>query len=381
MRRVYLDHHAAAPLGGAAREAMSRAHEHAWANASSAHTEGRAAKAGLEAARRAIADVLGANAADVVLTAGGTEASNLGVLGLALTAPDAHAADLVVVTSSLEHPAIERAVAELGARGAEVHALPLHTAPVASIAELVARPRDRATRWLLATQAVSHETGTVIDVSAIARVLPPEALIVVDACQALGKLPSSRFAAPGWAVAVSGAKVGAGAGSGALVVPRGRDVTPRLVGGAQERGRRAGTPDVAAHAGFGAAAMHVPERLASMPRLAALRDRLERALVSRGAVVNGAGGERVATVTNVSLSGWRKSTLVAALDLEGIAVSAGAACSSGLDGPSPVVRALHPEAPWRAESCLRFSLGPETSDEDIELTLAALDRVLARAPS
>jgi cysteine desulfurase len=381
MRRVYLDHHAAAPLSSAAREAMSRAHEHAWANASSAHAEGRAAKAGLEAARRSIADALGAHAADVVLTAGGTEAANLGVLGLALAPHEARVEDLVVVTSSLEHPAIERAVAELAARGAETHALPLHEAPLATLAELVARPRLRPVRWMLATQAVSHETGTVLDVAALADTLPREARIVVDACQALGKLPTARFVAPGWAVAVSGAKVGASAGSGALLIPRGLDVAPRLVGGQQERGRRAGTPDVAAQAGFGAACTGVSARLEAMPRIASLRDRLEHTLRARGAVVNGGRAERVATVTNVSFAGWRKATLVAALDLEGLAVSAGAACSSGLDGPSPVVRALHPEEPWRAERCVRFSLGPETTDEDIDLALAALDRVLARAPS
>ena len=381
MGRVYLDHHAASPLSAAAREATRHAQEQAWANASSAHAEGRAAKASLEAARRSVAEVLGASAADVVLTAGGTEACNLGVLGLALPSPDSHARDLVVVTSPLEHPAIERAVAELGARGAEVHVLPLHTTPLVTLTDLVARPRERRARWMLATQAVSHETGTVIDVSAIARALPPDARVVVDACQALGKLPPSRYAAPGWAVAVSGAKVGASAGSGALLVPRGKDVGPRLLGGAQERGRRAGTPDVATQAGLGAACANVPHRLAALPRIAALRDRLEGALVARGAVVNGARGERVATVTNVSFAGWRKSTLVAALDLEGIAVSAGAACSSGLEGPSAVVRALHPDEPWRAESCLRFSLGPETSDHDIDTTLAALDRILARAPS
>jgi cysteine desulfurase len=125
----------------------------------------------------------------------------------------------------------------------------------------------------------------------------------------------------------------------------------------------------------------VSARLEAMPRIASLRDRLEHALRARGAVVNGGRAERVATVTNVSFAGWRKATLVAALDLEGLAVSAGAACSSGLDGPSPVVRALHPEEPWRAERCVRFSLGPETTDEDIDLALAALDRVLARAPS
>jgi cysteine desulfurase len=137
---------------------------------------------------------------------------------------------------------------------------------------------------------------------------------------------------------------------------------------------------VAAHAGFAAACAGLDERLSSASRIGALRDQLERGLVALGAAVNGAETERVATVTNVSFAGWRKATLVAALDLEGIAVSAGAACSSGLDGPSPAILSLHPDEPWRAERCVRFSLGPETTERDIELTLAALDRVLARRP-
>ncbi|MBN8613043.1 MAG: aminotransferase class V-fold PLP-dependent enzyme [Deltaproteobacteria bacterium] len=373
MRRVYLDHHAATPLLPAARDAMLRAHELGWANASSAHHEGRAARAMLEDARRAVAGALGASAADIVLTGGGTEAGNLGVLGLA----GEQVEDLVVITSSIEHPAVERATNELARRGATVHALDLHGS-LAPLRDLVARPIFSTARCLLAVQAVSHETGSTIDVVSIASMLPKGASVFVDASAALGKLSADRFVRHDWAVAIAGAKIGASAGAGALLVPRSIDVTPRQLGGAHERGRRAGTPDVAAHTALGLACRALGTRLQQMPRIAVQRDRLEAALVALGGVVNGAETERVATVTNVSFHGWRKSTLVAALDLEGIAVSAGAACSSGLDGPSPVVRALHPDEPWRSESCVRFSLGIETSDEDIDLAVAAITRVLAR---
>jgi cysteine desulfurase len=379
MPRVYLDHHAATPLSPRARAAMASAAEDAWANASSAHAEGRAAKARLEAARRAIAAAVGCAAADVVLTGGGTEACNLGVLGFGAPAREA-VERLVVVTSTLAPTGMEQAVAALGARGAEIHTLALHARPRDERPELVARPRPAGAAWMLALPAVCHETGTILDPVEIARALPECTVVVVDACQALGKLPSHRFSAPNWAVAISGAKIGASAGSGALVAPRRLELAPRLLGGSQERGRRAGTPDVAAHAGFAAACAGLDERLSSASRIGALRDQLERGLVALGAAVNGAETERVATVTNVSFAGWRKATLVAALDLEGIAVSAGAACSSGLDGPSPAILSLHPDEPWRAERCVRFSLGPETTERDIELTLAALDRVLARRP-
>jgi cysteine desulfurase len=149
-------------------------------------------------------------------------------------------------------------------------------------------------------------------------------------------------------------------------------------GGAQERGRRPGTPDVAAHAGLGAACRSLASRRADMSRLAGLRDRLEHACRELGAVVN-APGERVATVTNVSFRAWRADMLVPALDLEGLCASSGAACSSGVGEPSPVLRAMYPDEPWRAESALRLSLGPEVTEAEVEGAIAILRRVIPRA--
>ncbi len=391
MNRVYLDHHAATPLLPSARAAMLEAHEGAWANAASPHAEGRAARARLELTRASVAGALGVRAADVVLTGGGTEACNLGVLGLAeglgaRPGSTDHALAslerLAVITSTIEHPAIARAIDAIALRGARVHALALHEPQGVEQARAVAaRAAAEGGRVLVAMQVVSHEVGTVLDVRATLDAVSPDALVVLDACQAVGKLPADRFVIANAAVAIGGAKIGASAGTGALVAPRCATLAPRLLGGQQERGRRAGTPDVAALAGLGAALDALPERLEAMPRVAALRDRLEAALVSLGGVVNGVGIERVASVTNLSFAGWRKATLVAALDLEGIAVSAGAACSSGIDEPSHVVRALHPSEPWRAESCVRFSLGLETSDDDVDRAIGAARRVLARRPS
>ena len=159
---------------------------------------------------------------------------------------------------------------------------------------------------------------------------------------------------------------------------RGVDLRARAVGGGQERGRRAGSPDPVALAGFGVAAELLVERLAAQARIAAQRDRLEAAAVGLGAVVNAAAGPRVATVTNVSFKGRTGPAMVAALDLEGVCCSSGAACSSGLNEPSPVLRAMHPGEPWRAESAVRFSFGPEISDIDIEFAIEALRKVLSR---
>jgi cysteine desulfurase len=375
-RRVYLDHHAAAPLAHGVREAMVDAHARGWGNAYSAHAEGRAARAILEEARRRVAEALHVAPADVVLTGGGTEACNLGVLGLA-GAPG----DLAVLTTPIEHPAVARAVDALERGGASVARLALHE-PGALEAWIAHAERARAggRRVLWVAQAVNHETGTCHDVLALARRMP-WARGVVDASQALGRVPLDGWAEAGLAIAVSGAKIGATAGSGALHVPRGTELAPVHLGGGQERGRRAGTPDVAAHAALGVACARVGERLAAAARVGALRDRLEASLVAHGAVVNGAAAPRVGSVTNVSLAGWRSATLVAALDLEGVAASAGAACSSGVDAPSAVVLALHPDAPWRARACLRLSLGPETTDDDVTHASAVLARVLARRPA
>ncbi|GAB4213731.1 MAG: cysteine desulfurase family protein [Sandaracinaceae bacterium] len=381
-RRVYLDHHAAAPLAPGVTEAVGEAVRAAWGNAYSAHAEGRAARALLEHARGRVAEALGAPPADVVLTGGGTEACNLGVFGQARAGaegPDGEA--LTVLVSPLEHPAVARSVEALGAQGAQVVVQALHERDgIETWVGLAEKARAAGRRVLWVAQAVNHETGTMHDVLALARRLP-WARGFVDASQALGRLPLGGWAEAGFAIAISGAKIGATAGSGALYVPRGVDLAPVHVGGGQERGRRAGTPDVVAHAALGAACAQLEARLRAAEQVRALRDELEARLVARGAVVNGGAGPRVGSVTNVSVPGWRSATLVAALDLEGVAASAGAACSSGVDAPSAVVASLHPDEPWRARSCLRLSLGPETTRDDVGHALAAIERVLARRPA
>lgn len=367
---IYLDHHAASPMDAEIRAVVERARERGWANPSSVHAAGRAARALIEQARTEVAGAIGAQAADVIFTSGGTEAVNLGVLGL-VRRPRR------IVTSAIEHPSLLEAVGLLERDGAEVITLDVEGGRVET---LEAALDDALSGSALACVGwVNHETGTILPVETIAaRCRSQGVALFVDATAALGKVDIDVSSLGAHALAIASSKIGGPPAVGALWIAREASLEPQLVGGGQERGRRAGSPDAAAIAGFGAACARVSAKLASMPEVARRRDRLEEALVRHGGVVNGAEGPRVATVTNASLPGWRGRSLVAALDLEGLCASSGAACSSGLDEPSRVIAAMYPDEPWRAESALRLSLAPRTSDEEIEGAIAILDRVLVR---
>lgn len=381
---IYLDHHAATPLHPEARRAMAEVDETAWGNPSSAHAAGRRARGILEGAREIIAGAVGARPADLVLTGGGTEACNLG-----LRAPPAPEHRLTgLIASGVEHPAVGETVRDLSERGGvplRILDLPAGRPPpgeaLRALLQAFLEKTDADPRGILvALQWVNHETGTILPIPDYAEVVRQAgATLFVDATQALGKVPVDVAASGAHRVAFAAHKVGGPAGAGALWVDRSRGLEPVLTGGSQERGRRPGTPDVRSQAGFAGALRSLPDRLAALPRLARGRDRLEGVARAHRAVVNGAAGPRVATVTNVSVPGWRGPALVAALDLEGLAASSGAACSSGLDAPSPVLRAMSPEEPWRAESALRLSLGPETTEDELEGAAAILGRVLPRA--
>lgn len=349
---IYLDHHAATPLSAAARAAMETVADVAWANPSSAHGAGRRSRAVLEDARRAVAEAVGARPADLVFTSGGTEACQLAIDGLRPTR---------VALGPFEHPAVRAA--------AEASGVPILSSDAAL---------EPGT--LVALQWVNHETGATSAVTTMAEACRESgAMLFVDATQALGRIPVDVGALGATAVAFASHKIGGPSGAGALHVERGRALRPTMPGGGQERGRRGGSPSVLALAGFGAAARALPERLAQMSRVARWRDRIETLLVARGGRVNGAEGERVASATNVSIPGWRAAVLVAALDLEGVMISAGAACSSGVDAPSPVITALYPDDLERAASAIRVSFGPEGLDDDaIEAAAGIFERVLQR---
>lgn len=359
---IYLDHHAATPLASAAAEAMEEAREVAFANPSSVHTAGRASRALVEKAREGVAAAIGARAGDVIWTSGGTEACNLGILGLKSTR---------IVTSDVEHSAVSAAAKEAG--------VPVVQIPAAALREGAFEDfLDEGT--LLATQWVNHETGSIWPVKEMAAACESAgARLFVDATQALGRVSIDVTKLGADALALASHKVGGPSGSGALWVRREVELTSVLHGGGQERGRRAGSPGVEAIVGFGAACRDIESRLAAMRHVAGWRDQLEACLLTLGASVNGAEGPRAASATNCSLAGWESPVLVAALDMEGLCASAGSACSSGTPEPSAVVAALYPENLHRARSALRLSLGPEgLSDDVIQRACSILERVIPR---
>ena len=365
---IYLDHHAAAPAPDAVRRAMQEAATVAWANPSSTHAAGRASRKLLEAAREEVAKSIGAAAADVVLTGGGTEACNLGIRGLA----EGRAR---VVTSQVEHPAVAQSIRRLGTEGREVIALSVVEGQPPSPAQLAPHLGPDA---LVAIQWVNHETGTVFPIHEYAQACRQhQARLFVDATQALGKVPVDVGALGADAVAFAAQKVGGPAGAGACWVRRGLEVQPVLDGGSQERGRRPGTPDTLSMVGFGAACRLTGERLGQQPRVTELRDRIEATLIQLGGVPNGR-APRTGTVSNLSFRGWKGPLLAAALDVEGVCLSTGAACSSGLQEPSAVIRAMYPDEQWRAGSAVRISLGIETTERDIETASHAFQEILAR---
>jgi cysteine desulfurase len=373
MRRVYLDHHAAAPVDSRVVTAMQSASAQVWANPSSSHTEGRASRALLERARDRIAAAVHAEPADIALTAGGTEACNLAVLGALALHPGAHA-----VTTNIEHPAVLAPLRSLETRhGLRISWLgvPAGRPPGPQVLAAAITPETR----LVAVQWVNHETGTLLPVAAYAAVCRAAGVLCcVDATQALGKVEVDVVGLGADLVALASHKIGGPAGAGALWIRRGVELESMLLGGSQERGRRAGSPDVLAHVGFAAACELLPERLAALPRMAALRDQLEATLLGLGALRNASEGPRAATATNLCFRGRRADALVGALDIEGLAVSAGAACSSGKSEPSPVLLAMHTAEPDRANSSLRFSFGPQTTESDVTFAAEACARVCSR---
>jgi cysteine desulfurase len=362
---VYLDHNATAPCLPAAAQAAAEWLLGPPGNPSSAHAAGRRARAAVELARRQVAAALGARPGEVVFTSGATEALHLAVAGV--VPRGGH-----VVASAVEHPALYGACR---VAGAEVTRVPVDAQgrldPAAFRAAL--RP-DTA---LVAVMAAQNEIGNVYPVRAIAAAVAPVP-VLCDAAQAFGKVPLDVAGAS--LLVVSGHKIGAPAGVGALWVAPGLDLAPFLDGGPQERGRRAGTENTAGIVAFGVAAAALSERLAAMPRVSALRDRLEAALRARlpGLRVHGDPAARLPNTLSFRVDGVEGDLLLAALDLEGVRLSSGSACSSGSLEPSPVLRALGLDDD-AARAGVRVSLGPETTEAEVQRLIDLLPALVERA--
>jgi len=377
VKRVYLDWNATTPPAPEVLAAMTAASAGSWANPSSVHAFGRAARSTVEQAREAVARLAGVDPRDVVLTSGGTEANNLALRSAF--------ADLfgVLVTSRLEHPSVTRVAEALEREGrARVRWVNVLEEGTIDLRDLERALADGAVR-LVAVQAVNAETGAV---QPMAQVLAAAervgARVHVDAVQAFGRTEDVVDAAKGAHTrSLAAHKMRGPKSIGALVTRPGVRLAPVLVGGSQERGVRPGTMDPIAAAGLEAAATLALEAPARWRASRPLRDALEDGLLRLypKARVNAVRAIRAAHVTNVAFPGWSGPELCAALDIEGVAVSSGTACSAGTADPSPVLLAMgDPEA---AACSVRFSLGEETTQEDIALALAAAARVFGRGRS
>ncbi|MGH6770192.1 MAG: cysteine desulfurase family protein [Xanthobacteraceae bacterium] len=375
--RVYLDWNATAPLHPAARHAMTSALD-VCGNASSVHTEGRAARRIVEDAREKVARLVGAEPRNVVFTSGGTEA-NILALSPGIGAGRAQAPRDALLVSAIEHPSVLSGGRFRKEAVERIPVSPDGRLDLAALKDLLgALHKAGRERPLVSVMAANNETGVVQPVAEAARVVHEAGgLLHVDAIQTAGRIPCDINALGADLVTLSAHKMGGPKGAGALVRRADLHIEPLVTGGGQERGQRAGTENVPAVAGFGAAAALASERLAAdTARMRDLRDRLEAGILAAtsAAIVFGAGVERLPNTTLVALAGLKAETAVIAFDLDGIAVSSGAACSSGKVQPSHVLAAMG-VTPDLARAAVRLSLGATTTEAEVDRFIGAWIKV------
>jgi cysteine desulfurase len=374
-----MDANATTPVLSEVIEVMRPFWTEAFGNASSIHQPGQQARAAVERARESVAGLVGCRAAEVVFTSGGTESDNLALFGV--LAPGDH-----LITSSMEHSAVLHAAQALAGRGIEVSFLPATPQGVVepSALEVALRPNTKLVSVMLA----NNETGVIQPIRELAdRAHAAGALFHADAVQAAGKLTLDVKALGCDLLSLSGHKMYAPQGVGALFVRRNVRLQPIFFGGNHERGRRPGTENVAGIVGLGKAAELAREWLAKGEQysLAALRDRLEKGILAQveEAGINGAGVTRVCNTSNMFFDHVEAEALVIALDLKGLAVSGGSACQSGATEPSHVLTAMG-LSPARARASVRFSLSRMTTENEIdcalELVPAAVERLRRLSP-
>jgi cysteine desulfurase len=368
VRRIYLDANATTPLLPEVLEAMRPFLVGEFGNASSIHQEGQHARAAVEGARSSVARFVGCRPAEIVFTSGGTESDNLAVFG------SVRAGDHVI-TSSVEHHAVLHAVERLGERGVDVSFLPVDGQGLIATEDVrrALRPNTR----LISVMMANNETGVLQPLEEIGRIATEAGVrFHVDAVQAAGKMPLDVDSIGCQLLSISGHKMHGPQGTGALFVRRGTGVEPLFAGGAHERQRRAGTENVAGIVGLGKAA-ECAIGSGTADRMGALRDRLETGLLPYASGVNGGKASRVPNTTNLWFDSLDGEALVIALDLKGLAVSSGAACSSGANEPSHVLLAMG-LSPERAKSSVRFSLHRQTTEEEIDRAIELVSTQVVR---
>lgn len=369
MSRIYLDHNATTPVHPAVLDAMLPFFSGEFGNASSIHGFGQRARAAVEMAREQVAALLNARPQEIVFTSGGTESDNHAIFGVVREAMEpgspAH-----VITTAIEHEAVLNTCQELEKQGIASTYLRVSRQGLIDVEEL--RRAIRRETVLITVMHANNEIGAVQPLPEIGQIAAERGITVhTDAVQSVGKVPVDVQACGVQLLSLSGHKIYAPKGVGALYVKSGTRVTQFLYGGHHQRGFRPGTENVAGIVGLGKAAELARLSLREdRERISALRDRLETGLVARvaDARINGAGGPRTPNTCNVTFAGIEAEALVIALDLKGVACSTGAACSSGAVEPSHVLTAIGLPAE-EARASVRFSLGHGTKQEEIDAVL------------
>lgn len=378
--RVYFDYNATTPPTPEVVDRVATATRDLFGNASSVHHFGQQAKAALDEARSAVAALIASDPSEVVFTAGGTESDNFAIRGVAEAldaTPRRH-----LIAAAIEHEAVLNTVKALAKRGWRVTLLPVDQSGVVSPERLADALGDDTA--LVSVMHANNEIGTIQPVAELAALAHARgALFHTDAVQSAGKIPVNVRTLGVDLLSISAHKFNGPKGAGALFIKRGTRLQPILTGGKHERNRRAGTENTPAIAGMGVAARQAVQKMASeATRLSALRDRLETGILAAvsGTAVNGDPARRVPNTTNISFDRIEAESLLIALDLEGIAVSTGSACSSGTLEPSHVLKAMGYPV-HRTQNSLRFSLGAYSTDEEVDRTIAVLPRLVEKLRS
>ena len=379
MRRVYLDNNATTPVLPEVLDAMRPYYAEHFGNASSIHHHGQETRAAVERARESVAALLGCRPAEVVFTSGGTEADNLAIFGLAR--PGDH-----VISSTIEHHAVLNSCKRLPERGIEVTFLPVDGRGLVDPGDL--RRALRMNTKLVTIMFANNETGVIQPVEEFGKICAEaDVYFHTDAVQAASKIPICVKDIGCDLLSISGHKFHAPQGIGALFVRKGTTLEPLFYGGSHERSRRAGTENVPGIVGLGKAAEIAAKGLTDGgdKQMSAQRDRLENAILDQveSAGVNGAGSPRVPNTSNIYFDYIEGEALVIALDLKGLAVSTGAACSSGAIEPSHVLTAMGLR-PDRARASIRFSLGKQNTADEVEFAIqlvpASVERLRDLSP-
>ena len=375
--RIYLDHNSTTPVHSAVVTAVKTALEQHFGNASSVHFFGQNSKTVVDDARTSVAKLIGANPQEIVFTSGGTESDNLAIRGVAeSTAPTKR---LHLITTSIEHEAVLQTFKALSKRGWKTTLVPVGQSGIVETEALEAAITDDTA--LVSIMHANNEIGTVQPLAALAEIAHQYgALFHTDAVQSVGKLDIAVADLGIDLLSLSAHKFYGPKGIGALWVRRGSRLVSTSTGGRQERNRRAGTENVPAIAGLGIASRLALENAArNAEHISTLRDKLETGILQTvsGTIVNGDPSNRISNTTNISFDRVEAESLLIALDLEGVAVSTGSACSSGTLEPSHVLRAMGFGA-HRTQNSIRFSLGSDNTSEEIDRVIDLLPKLVRK---